>query len=261
MLRFAMLVAMGFAITAAVAADEPVAETTVLKVYSVGNLVSQEAMKANPFGTTTSAEWVNQYPETLEALEELQSIIETMCEPQPAAVRTYRPSLSLVVRHTPSGHEEIEKLLQQLGERAEESIRMTCRPISHEVHSEYNGEAANASEGRSEAEQRRRQALLSKVHLTKSETSELLPLLSAEMTETAYQQTVLLKSGCRTAWGPAGRPCTAMGRINRDDNSVQLRLDFIADDYRESTPIGSQILALREGESGLFAFGSSRQRS
>ena len=49
------------------------------------------------------------------------------------------------------------------------------------------------------------------------------------------------------------RPCTAMGRVNADANSVDLRIDFIAEDYDpEKTPMGSQSFSLKEGESGIL---------
>jgi len=243
MLKPTLLCAIAIILSSFSYADDPSAAKTILKIYPVGDLVSADAMKTRSLnGKTTSEEWASEYPETIKALDQLQSIVETMCLLKPVAIKTYAPSLSLIVRHTPDGHDEIAQLLRNLGEGNAASVRMEC----HALYSEFS-ELKNADH--TEAEQGLLRVLLSKPQLTKTETTELLALLPSRP---AHKQTVALRSGRRTAWGHVGRPCTSMGRVDRTKRTVQIRLDFISDDYAAATPFGSQVFSLAEGESALF---------
>jgi hypothetical protein len=240
--KSALLFAIALAFSAA-RADEPIAENTILKVYPVGDLVAVDAMNGATGGKTTRDEWASEYPETIKALDELQTIVETMCVLKPVAVRSYKPSLSLIVRHSQDGHDEIDRLLRTLGEDNDFSIRMECRLLYSEILAEL------IDTEHVEAEQNRLHSLLSKTHLTKSETEELVSLLPSRP---EYNHTVMLKSGDRTPWGPAGRPCTAMGRVDHVKKTVDIRIDYLSDDYAEATPFGTYIFSLAEGESTLF---------
>jgi hypothetical protein len=244
MLRTTLLFAIAFP-SVCCAADSPTGET-ILKVYPVGDLVSVGAVNRSRGGKTTSDEWASEYPETLQALDELRSIVETVCSAKPVAVTTYAPSLSLIVRHSQDGHAEINQLLRTLGEDNQSSIQMECRAL----YSGSDGLPKLRNPEDTEAWGRRLEELmLSKRQITEAETTELLDSLSPEA---GHKQPVALKSGRRTPWGPAGRPCTAMGRINHAKRTVEIRIDYISDDYAEATPFGSQVFSLAEGESALF---------
>lgn len=244
--RTVLLIAIGIALCAASYADETPVEKTTLKIYPVGDLVSLAAINNGMGGTTSMEAWASEYPETIKALDELQGLVETMIEPKPRAVNVYAPSLSLIVRHTETGHQEVDQLLRSLSQGNTFSIRMNCTPLYGESTSEV------LTEELSDEDDGRLGSLLTKPHMTKSETIELMSLLPSRPEYDAFKESVLLKSGHRTSWGPKYRPCTAMGRVNRASNSVQLRIDHIADDYAEATPFGLHVFTLAEGESALF---------
>jgi len=242
MVRLTLLFAVAIAFSANCFAEDSLVEKTILKVYPVGDLVSAAAMKSNIAGSKISSEeWTSEYPETLQALEELRSLVETMCTHKPVAVKTYTPSLSLIVRHSQDGHDEIDQLLRTLSKGDNVTIHMEC----HFLNGKQIDELMN-SKG-TEAEKTEWQLLLIKPELSKGETAKVLtncpPVLN---------QTVKLKSGHRTTWGFPVGTCTAMGRVNRLKNSVDIRIDYIADNDSEGIPIGSQTYSLTEGESALF---------
>lgn len=246
MVRLTLLFAVAIAFSANCFAEAPPAEKTILKVYPVGDLVSAGAMKSNIAGSKISSEeWTSEYPETLQALEELRSIVETMCTQKPVAVKTYTPSLSLIVKHSQAGHDEISQLLRTLGEGNNVTIHMECHWINIDsLDGLINSEGTNSKKKQLEL-------LLVKSKLIKAETTKLLAICPSIE---AYNQTVKLKSGHRTTWGfPIIGACTAMGRVNRSKNSVDIRIDYVADDYySDGIPVGSQTFSLSEGESALF---------
>ena len=61
-----------------------------------------------------------------------------------------------------------------------------------------------------------------------------------------------LRNGRRTSWGDNKHPCTAMGRVDPVKSIAHVRIDFIADDWTDATPFGSQSLTLADGESAFF---------
>ncbi len=250
MVRSTLLFAVAIAFSVNCFAEDSPAEKIILKVYPVGDLVSAGAMKINMAGSKmTSKEWTSEYPETLQALEELQSLVETMCTQKPVAVKTYAPSLSLIVRHSQDGHNEIDQLLRTLGEGNNVTIHMECRLLDKERIEELMN-----SKGTEADQTEWAMLLLLKSQLSKVETTKILTNCSPI---DAFNQTVKLKSGHRTTWGVPMGACTAMGRVNRSKNSVDIRIDFVVDDYySEGIPIGSRIgsqtFSLTEGESALF---------
>lgn len=246
MSRIALLCVIGITVSVVSQANDTTDDKTSLKVYPVGDIVSIAAMNNCMGGKATSQEWASEYPKTIKALDDLQTIVESMCEVKPVGVRAYAPSLSLIVRHTEAGHQEIDQLLRSLSEENSVSIRMNCRPLYGDDSSELINEKMSAQE------KDQLNLLLRKQRLTESETADLLALLPARPEYDAFNQHVELKAGHRTPWGPQYRPCTAMGRVDRTTNSVQIRIDFISDDYAEATPFGSQVFSLGEGESAFL---------
>ena len=231
-------------------ADDSPAEKSILKVYPVGDIVAASAMYGSTYGKTTAGEWAAQYPETTAALHELRGIVEAACSQRPMAVTVYSPSLSLIVRHTKDGHDEIGQLLETLAGGNDAVIQIKCRAM----YSQSPAELANSK--RTDSQNKELQKLLSKQKLTREETKELLTLTPRKSDDeeslTNDEMSVALKSGRRTAWGHAGRPCTAMGLVNRKTNLIDLRIDYIADDYSDSTPFGTQVFCLGDGESAFF---------
>lgn len=225
--------------------QETQTSVTTIQAYRVGDLISTTAVEMASIGKTTSREWGTEYPETLQALTELQGIVEAMCSQKPVAVRAYSPSLSLIVRHTAEGHEEIRQLLQTLRQEEPVDLRLEFRALCSSTHELLKGQ-------RKEGEQKRLVALLEKKKFTKEEASELLQFLPEGP---KISQTVELRNGKRASWGGDGIfSCTAMGRVDRVNSSAQFRIDFIADDLADSTPFGSQTLRLANGESAFFNY-------
>ncbi|QEG41012.1 hypothetical protein [Roseimaritima ulvae] len=243
MLRALLILTTAITVTSVYGADDAPAESTILKVYPVGNIVAASAMKSGMGGHTTLDEWGAPYPETMNALDELRGLVDTMCSQKPLAVAAYPPSLSLIVRHTKDGHEEIAQLLESLAEDKDAAIQVECRALYSQSPTELDHSE------RTEEQQKTLHELLSKKRLTKTETTSLLALLPAEADN---KFSLALVPGRRVAWGVPGRPCTAMGRINHKKGLAEVRLDFISDDYAESTPFGTQIVSLADGESAFF---------
>jgi hypothetical protein len=193
MLRLVLLC--GFTLTVwtasvSLADDAPISDS-VVRVYPVGDLVSVAATS----GGKPGGDWETIAAETRQALAELGSIVESMLAQKPIAVRTYTPTLSLIVRHFPEGHEEIAHLLQSLGEADRCSIQVEFRPL--------NMQQADALP---DAEESKAETLLMKHQLTTAQTTELLELLNPN---DASVESVALKSGRRTSWGQAKNAPTA----------------------------------------------------
>lgn len=229
-------------------ADEAAPPKSILKVYRVGNIVSGAALRAHSSGATTSEEWGSNYAETLRSLNDLGEIVEKMCSDESAAVSTYEPTLSLIVRHTKQGHNEISELLESLARSGDKKIRLQCRAL-FDLHARRS-EFAPKDIARIEE-------LLVKRTLSSEEADELMSL--ASLNETSVGNGIKLEfktdlePGRRTAWGGVSLPCTAMGRVNSEANSIDLRIDFLADEYKEGiAPMGSQSFSLKDGESGVL---------
>lgn len=233
----------GIAFSSVCCGDDASAGKTTLKVYPVGNLVSVEAVNRNTGGRTTSDEWASEYPETRQALEELRSVVQAMCPGDEVSVVTYEPSLCLIVRHSAAGHDDVGQLLRTLSERSVSSILLECRAL----YAETPAKLYDSTQG--EPERRRLEALLTKRQLTTAQTSELLALLPPAA---ADRESVSLRPGRRKRWGHTGRPCTAMARVDQENHRIDIRLDYVSDDYQKSTPFGSETFSLAKGESALF---------
>lgn len=245
MLRSALLLILTLAISAVCLAETPPDRKTSLKVYHVGNIASSRAMKAGLGGKSTSDEWASEHAETTNALGEIQELVECLCEEKPLVVKVYTPSLSLVVRSTESGHKEVEQILQELGGTRETLIQMEYRAVAA---FEGSDEASGSRASLTEAERLRFAILNCKSQLTKAETSEM-NALSDRVPFGDFKETVVLKPGHRTPWGDPFWPTTAMARWNRDKQTIDIRIDAIADDLGEVTPTCTRVLSLAEGES------------
>lgn len=228
----------------ALADDDPDPPQTV-KVYRVGDLVSADAMNADTVaGRTTKEEWGAEYRETIEALQELQTLISSVCESKPAGIGIYRPSLSLVVRHTGEGHREIEELLSSLRAQEAPCIKLECRAL----FSPDQLSADNLPKEHKIDEERVVQLVYSQSTVTPQEARELADMGFGRPTV----QTVYLKSGHRTSWGDYGRPCTAVGRVLPEQGVAQIRIDNITDDVTDYVPFASQLYEIKSGESAVF---------
>ena len=125
MLRLLLLCGITFQVVTDCCADDapiPNSPESIVRIYSVGDLVSIEVTS----GEFSPGNRDSVAPETLRALNNLASIVESMCSQKPVAVRTYAPTLSLIVRHSSAGHKEIDDLLRSLGQADRCSIRMAA---------------------------------------------------------------------------------------------------------------------------------------
>ena len=227
-------------------ADDSAEMPTMVRVYHAGNLVSSEAIDSGNhfFGEATLEEWASQYPATIKALDELCEIVDTMCENKPIAIKSYAPSLSLIVRHTEDGHKEIAQLLHQLRDNDPPSIHLEFRALV--VKNELQVAPTDLTEDEA---QRFSSLLATKSRFTKAESAELLSFIPAQ----PVQYKVGLKSGRRTPWGDPNRPSTATGRVDSETRTADIRIDFISDDYfEESIMWASAVLSLADGESAIF---------
>ena len=128
-------------------------------------------------------------PATIKALDELCEVVETMCENKPIAIKSYAPSLSLIVRHTEDGHKEIAQLLQQLCDNDRPSIHLEFRGL------DLKNALQIADTDLTEDEEQRFISLLAQSRFTKAESAELLSFIPAQ----PMQYRVAPKSGRRTA--------------------------------------------------------------
>ena len=227
-------------------ADDSAETPTTVRVYHVGNLVSSEAIDAGShfFGKATLQEWTSQYPATIKALDELCEIVDTMCENKPIAIKSYAPSLSLIVRHTEDGHKEIAQLLQQLCDNDPPSIHLEFRALV------VKNELQVAPRDLTDDEAQRFSSLLgTKLRFTKAESAEFLSFIPVQ----PVQYKVALKSGRRTSWGDPNRPSTVTGRVDSETRTADIRIDFISDDhFEESIKWASAVFSLADGESAIF---------
>ena len=218
----------------------------VVKVYPVGNLVSTTAIRSMPFGKTTLERWQSEYPETIEALDELGSIVQSMCSSEPAAIKAYVPSLSLIVRHTQKGHDEIESLLRSLGQQQEPSIEMTYRLL-------YVESPPKLGKEHDESDLARMQNLLSKKVLSADETAELQKFIPKQNGMEYATRSITMRPGVRTPWSVFHQPYTTLGRHDQKSKTTQLRVDFFVDEASgDQIEFGSEVLTLSHGESGLM---------
>ena len=69
----------------------------------------------------------------------------------------------------------------------------------------------------------------------------------------AYDQTIQLASGRRSSWGPPGwYPATATACSVPGKNAIQLRLDYVVDDFTDNkVPVTSQLFEIAEGTSAV----------
>ena len=227
-------------------ADDAAQMPTVVRVYHVGNLVSADAIDSGShfFGKATLQEWTSQHPATIKALDELCEIVDTMSENKPSTIKSYAPSLSLIVRHTEVGHKEIAQLLQQLCDNDPPSIHLEFRALV------VKNELQVAPTDLTDDEAQRFSSLLgTKLRFTKAESAEFLSFIPAQ----PAQYKVALKSGRRTPWGDPNRPSTVTGRVDSETRTADIRIDFISDDHFEE-PIkwASAVFSLADGESAIF---------
>ena len=223
---------------------------SILKVYPVGNLISARSMTSESSGMTTKEQWNEQYSQTLQGLDELADIVETMCADSPMAISTFPQSLSLVVRHSEEGHAEIADLLKSLAGDHGESIQMSCRMLYADVPPK------SSNPDHTEADRERLISLLSKKNLSakqSAELKELMPGPDADELDSSYVYNVTLNAGLRTPWSLFGQQYTAVGRVAPNGKQVELRVDYITDQGDEQTvPFGAQVLKLEAGRSAIF---------
>lgn len=239
-----MLVAHIFSVAVAIPvfAEEAAPETSI-KVYNVSDLASQNTLRQTvDLAHISPEEWRNEHVETIESLDRLASLVQAMCATKSSAVQPYRDTLSLVVRHTADGHREIDELLKTLRSGNQPSIRLTCQLV-------YYPQDENLST--SPEKQQRAEVLLMKKILTSEEAEEMKELV-AHPQFAGQQQTVDLVTGRKTSWGQHGRPAFATARLVPEKHSVQLRVDYLADDIGEKFPVAAQVFEIPEGHSAMF---------
>ena len=227
------------------AIEETARPADIVKVYPVGNLVSTTAFRSVQFGKTTLEQWQSEYPETIEALDELGSMVQTMCSSEPAAIKVYVPSLSLVVRHNQKGHDEIESLLRSLSPQ-QPSIEMTYRML-------YVESPPKLGKEHGESDLARMQSLLSKKVLSADETAELRKFIPQQNGMEYATRSVTMRPGIRTPWSVFNQSYTSLGRYDQKSKTTQLRVDFFVDGASDDQiEFGSEVLTLGRGESGLM---------
>ena len=230
-------------------ANEPAETQPRPRVYHVGNIVSEAAMKAVVNGRSTSGDWATEYAETTKALVDLRETVESLCCQQAGSlVNVHAPSLSLVVRHDDEGHREIEKLLGQLG-----AVHGPMIQLEYQLVATVGSEELQAAFGKlTDAEQQRYATLNAKKKLTKAETTELQTLVDRIPGLYFPKEMVRLKPGQRTPLELAVWPATAIARLNTEKQTIDIRIDAINDDIGEAVSFSTFVFSLAEGESARF---------
>lgn len=232
------------------AATEASVPKTFIRIYPVGNLISANTMNPELSSVTTTKQWGAQYPQTMNGLDDLEDIVKTMCSDGPMTIKKFPPSLSLVVRHSAEGHEEVAALLKSLAEERGELIEMNCRML----YADTPPKSSNPDH--TEADRERLMTLLHKKYLSSAETTELrelMPEQDSKYLDSLYNHDVSLYAGSRTPWHVFGQSYTALGRIGKDGKQIELRIDYIADGFDgETFPCGSQVFSIAEGHSAIF---------
>jgi|GEM_PF-2323604 len=220
-------------------------EVTTVVIYRVGDIVSSPALEAPAFigGRSTLPEWGSEYSETIAALTELQGLLESLHAHPSMRVAVFRPGLSMIVRHTESGHRDIEQFLAALRQDETLSLRLEFYAIAEEPSNSLK--AILTADQLSHLE-----GSMAVPILSESQTAEFQSLMVKNSAKSAF--VVDLKPGRRTAWGSPLRPCTAMGRMDAESGMAQIRLDFISEDIGETVPFGVQCVTLRPGQATLF---------
>lgn len=230
------------ALTTSLSAKDVTPETSI-QIYRVGDLVSYNALhQAVAWSHISPEAWQSEHTETLEALERLTSLVESVCSTQPAAVESHRETLSLIVRHSSDGHREIDQLLTALRIGNEPSIRMTCQPICNP--------SGSYLESLPEEKRKRAEELLMRKTLSPDEAREAKEVL-ANPEYAPMEQTVQLVTGRKASWGQSGRPATATARIVPGKRSIQLRVDYVVNDPGDTLPIQSQVFDIQDGFSAI----------
>jgi len=228
---------------AAPAFAEDAAPETSIQLYSVGDLVSADALEVADWGKIPAEEWQVGHSRTIEALERLAALVEGMCTTKPAAVAAHRETLSLAVRHTAEGHREIEQLLKSLRTNNQPALRLTFQPLCTV--------SSMLIESLPKEKQERAYELLERKFLSAEEAQEARQLLT-EPRYKDWEEDIHLVPGRKTSWGHPARPAAATARILPGTRSVQLRLDYVIDDIVDETvPVASQVFEIQEGASAV----------
>ncbi len=217
---------------------------TSLAIYDVSDLVSHATVTQSvAYAKITPEQWQAEHAGTIESLDRLKTLVNSLCSSKPTAIEPHRETLSLVVRHSATGHEEIEELLKLLRRESQPAIRLTCRPL-------FNFDSRQLEE-LSEAKAQRAEALIMRKILTAKEARELQEILQVPTEFAPLNQTVELVVGRKTSWGHEGRPATATARVVPNERSIQLRVDYIIDDIGETLPVAAQVFEVPEGSAAI----------
>lgn len=225
---------------------------TSIHVYRVGDLVSYnslpETVVRGMVRNISPKEWCSEHTETIESLDCLASLVRAMCGTKATTVESHRGTLSLVVRHTADGHQEIEQLLNELRMGNEPSIQVTYQLIISPKSPCFQ----------SLPQEKRKLAteLLSKKVLTPDEAREARDLLAIPEVELPeylkLDQTPLqLVAGRKAYWGIDEYPAAMTACIVPGKHSIQLRVDYVADDIGDTIPVESQVFDIQDGFSTI----------
>lgn len=228
--------------------EEPAKPKTTLHVYHVSDLVTDEAMMAAAgFRRVKVDDWHKILPETLDALSDLEETVEAMCEG--AVVKTYPRTLSLIVRHSTDGHQQVAELLAGLrSDDAPAAVRVEFQPL---CLGPLDGGGLEVVE---EAQAALGQAM-ARPKLSGEEAARLKKLFPVS-TENAgvglRKYTVDISDGRRLSWGLQMRPATVMARLVADRDVAALRIDAVVDGDDNVYQVATNTLALGDGESSIY---------
>lgn len=214
-----------FAGTAAGGAELPPGKS--IRVYHVADIVAREAVhSAGPAVVDRPREELrNEHAETLAALERLAEVIELMVPSDRGAISVRPETLSLVIRRTPSEHEEIASLLNELRQESNATLELTATLLVEGDSNEPTVQAALEEIGA-----RYVLEFGSQNGLSPTEVDHVRETMRKSGGHVFTLPTVRLRTGFRTTWGTSFCPLSVTALADADEDRVTLRIDAPVND-------------------------------
>lgn len=261
---------------------------TTIRVYKVADLAAYDSVcrSTHRLGIDgcTIEEWQSEYKATLDALDRLGGLLETVVPGEHASVAVHPESLSLVVRHTAEGHSEIADLLEQLRQDDQPRIELIFLRVPDSLVIPDTAAVAGKAIAQSPAtgpssvpdppsatltpEQPRRKSrvpestrrrfdelygkgvlMLGEAMLAPQELKELLAICAQYAPYPLYERRVRVAIGRRTACRIGEDVLgTTTALVSRDRSHVRLRMDTVYDCmHGDKLPFATQFLTIPEG--------------
>ena len=229
------------------AQETPSIQTSV-KIYRVADLVAARAVRETTQKTVSLAEWNGEHSESIESLNDLVALIETIIPAEAGAVAAHADSLSLVIRHSPSGHDQIAGLLDQLRQAERPVVELTLIPLVG---------LEGSAERFSDEQANRLNEMLIKQVLNSDETQEMTKLLAASQqaqNPMTKPITARLANGRKTVVPRFMMPFYTTVVLMKDTDEIQLRIDNVADEAGPDKVLTQiQSFSVPAGHSVMFA--------